>query len=130
MILGSFPDCDDYRTNFNWPDATIQIPFDDAKIEDYVEALDLQSERLTRVRLNNIVNALRRHDWVYRWLTILQAAGLSDSVGMVQRISRLHQLADLVEKQSINERCGGVRQERIYMPFLGNERTNSGKNHP
>lgn len=118
VILGSLPDCEDYRTNFNWPDATIPIPFDDAKIEDCLEALDSQSERLTRARLNNIVNALRRHDWVYRWRTILQAADLSDSAGMAQRMSRLHQLADLVEKQSINERYwGGKSREDLRAVF-------------
>src|SRR5688572_30633108 len=94
VILGSAPDCSDYRENFDWPDAVIQLPAEAAAIEETLWDLDVQPDRLARARANNVVNALRRHDWAYRWQTILSIAGLSESSRLRERIANLHSLAE------------------------------------
>ena len=95
VILGSAPACRDYRENFDWPDAVIPLPADASGIEEMLWHLDDQPERLARARANNVMNALRRHDWAYRWQTILATAGLSESPLLRERIANLWSLAEL-----------------------------------
>jgi hypothetical protein len=45
---------------------------------------------------NNVVNALRRHDWVYRWERVLDSVGLPHTEAMRERRRRLGALADAV----------------------------------
>ena len=94
VILGSAPECSDYRENFDWPDAVIPLPTEASAIEETLWDLDVQPDRLARARANNVVNALRRHDWAYRWQTILSIAGLSESPLLRERIANLHLLAE------------------------------------
>lgn len=101
VLIGSVPDCEDYRTHFDWPDATIVIPAD--ALEQTLRELEAQPERLALARRNNIINALRRHDWVYRWQTILDSVGLSKTPGMTRRMAELDHLANLVGEQASAE---------------------------
>ena len=92
-MLGSAPDCEDYRTNFDWSDAVIPLSPDGGDVEHVLRELDQDPGRIDRTRLANISHMLRRHDWVYRWQTILHAVGLSDSSGMRDRLARLDALS-------------------------------------
>ena len=96
LILGTVPTCADYLANFDWPDAAIPLPVNAAEIEELLGELQKQPDRLTRARACNIINALRRHDWAYRWQQILDAVGLSSAPGVTERISRLNHVADAV----------------------------------
>ena len=96
VVLGSVPTCDDYRANFDWPDAAIPLPADAGDIEQMLRELDGEPDRLARARANNVINALRRHDWVYRWQVVLDAAGLSPAPGVHERIAHLNHLASSV----------------------------------
>jgi hypothetical protein len=44
------------------------------------------------------VQSLLRHDWVYRWRTILEAVGLEPTPALVAREKRLKALAERVER--------------------------------
>lgn len=101
VLLGSAPECQDYRDLFDWPDALIPLPADEDGIVRTLQDLDEQPERRARASACNVLQALRRHDWVHRWQTILRAAGLSDSAGMTQRVAQLIMMADM-----IREVCG------------------------
>ena len=92
VILGSAPDCDDFRTNFDWSDAVIRLSPDGSDVDRVLGELDEDPARIGRTRLANISHSLRRHDWVYRWQAILRAVGLSDSSGMRNRLARLDEL--------------------------------------
>jgi hypothetical protein len=94
VLLGSSPDTREYRQCFDWPDATIDIPYDASDLRSIVEELDAQPERLAQARLNNVVGTLRRHDWVHRWEHMLNAVGMPPTPAMAQRRERLEQLAD------------------------------------
>ncbi|HEY9660080.1 MAG TPA: hypothetical protein V6C65_16605, partial [Allocoleopsis sp.] len=58
-----------------------------------------QPDRLEQIRHNNIINSLLRHDWSYRWETILQSVGLAPLPQLLDRQHHLSQLADLIKKQ-------------------------------
>ena len=72
----------------------IPLPTEASAIEETLWDLDVQPDRLARARANNVANALRRHDWAYRWQTILSIAGLSESPLLRARIANLHSLAE------------------------------------
>jgi hypothetical protein len=99
VILGSVPTCADYKTNFDWPDAAIPLPADAADIEEMLGELERQPDRLARAQICNITNALRRHDWVYRWQQVLDAVGLSSAPGVTERLARLNHVADAVAER-------------------------------
>jgi hypothetical protein len=97
VLIGSHPDCEDYRTHFDWPDATIVVPDRERSVEQTLSELEAQPERLAQARRNNVVNALRRHDWVHRWRTMLDSVDLPPTAGMARRTAELDQLAQRAE---------------------------------
>jgi hypothetical protein len=98
ILLGSAPSTPEYEQCFGWPDSTIEIPYDANNLREMVSELEADPARLTRARKNNIVETLRRHDWVYRWAEVLKAAGLAPTSGMAERTERLEELARMVER--------------------------------
>lgn len=100
VMLGSAPACEDYQAYFDWPDATIDIPRDAANLGEVLADLDAQPERLALARRHNVVNSLRRHDWVYRWRHVLETVGLSCTTEMHARMTRLNHLAELALQDS------------------------------
>ena len=83
-MLGYAPVCQPFQENFDWPDAVIEIPFDCPNIGEVLQDLRSQTERLESIRRDSMVNALLRHDWVYRWEYILTTCGL-DSLPILSR---------------------------------------------
>lgn len=102
VMLGIPPDCDTYRQNFDWSDATIAIPENGTGIGKIIAELDAQSDRLEKIRTNNVINSLLRHDWVYRWGKILDIVGLSPTLEMARRQADLQNLAQMVHQKSSN----------------------------
>jgi Glycosyl transferases group 1 len=100
ILLGSAPATPEYEECFGWPDSTIEIPYEAHNLREIVADLEADPERLARARTNNIVEALRRHDWVYRWAEVLQAVGLPPTARMAERMERLDELATMAERRS------------------------------
>lgn len=100
VMLGIPPDCDTYRQNFDWADATISLPDNGTGISKVIAELDAQPERLAKIRTDNIVNSLLRHVWVYRWGKILDTVGLSHTPEMARRQADLQNLAQIATKKS------------------------------
>ncbi len=99
VMLGVPPKCEAFTNNFDWQDAVISIPFDCTNIGDIIADLNAQSERIEKIRTDNIVNSLLRHDWVYRWETILTTVGLDITPQMLKRKAFLQNLAEMVGAQ-------------------------------
>jgi hypothetical protein len=100
ISLGSAPDCSDYRECFDWEDATITLPSDPRKIGGFLSELERDPRHLDGIRLNGVVNSLRRHDWLNRWSSVLQTVGLSHTPQMTARATRLEHLAMCAMKDS------------------------------
>jgi hypothetical protein len=95
VMLGEPPNCEAYHECFDWPDAVIQVPYEAANIAEIIAELNAQPERLARIRTDNIVNSLLRHDWVYRWGKILDAVELEHTPQMAHREAYLKNLAQM-----------------------------------
>jgi len=98
IMIGEKPDNEAFRKQFDWPDAVIRVPYDTANIAEVLADLDSQPERLARIRKNNVINCLLRHDWVYRWRAILDMVGLEPRPGLLAREERLRKLAEQVQQ--------------------------------
>jgi hypothetical protein len=93
VILGSRPQCAEHDACFDWPASTVEIAFDGSDVRDVMRALDGQPERLARIRRDNVVQSLRRHDWLYRWQQVLDTLRLPHTPAMALRAARLEHLA-------------------------------------
>jgi len=87
-----------FRKYFDWPDVVIPVPYDTPNVAEVLADLDSQPERLARIRKNNVINCLLRHDWVYRWRAILDMVGLEPRPGLLAREERLRKLAEQVQQ--------------------------------
>ncbi|BAY89701.1 MULTISPECIES: glycosyltransferase family protein [unclassified Tolypothrix] len=96
VMIGEPPKIEEFYKYFDWPDAIIKVPFDSPDIGEIVTDLDAQSDRLTRIRKENVVNSLLRHDWVYRLRTIFEAIDVQPSEIMLSREAELKNLANQI----------------------------------
>jgi hypothetical protein len=59
--------------------------------------LDSQPDPLEAIRINNVVQSLLRHDWLYRWAAILEILGLKPKEAFATREKRLKNLAKMAK---------------------------------
>ncbi|NMG06801.1 glycosyltransferase [Brasilonema sp. UFV-L1] len=98
VMIGTPPVCEAYTTYFNWSDAVIEIPYDATNVADIITEFDAQPDYLNKIRQDNVINSLLRHDWVYRWEKILEKVGLESTPEMLSRKAHLANLADKIKK--------------------------------
>jgi hypothetical protein len=101
VLLGNHPRTPEYDALFPWPDATIEIPYDAVDLRGIVADLEAQPERLATARHNNVTGALRRHDWTYPWLRVLETAGLEPTAAARARLERMAELATLADAEGV-----------------------------
>jgi hypothetical protein len=106
VMIGSPPRVDTFATHFDWADAVVEMPYDTEGIRDLIADLDDQPDRVNRIRRDNVVNSLRRHDWVHRWSTILETVGMNQVPAMTRRQARLKELASNTDAAAFSEVCG------------------------
>jgi hypothetical protein len=93
ILLGSRPGCPEFDDLFDWPDAVLEIAPGGGDLHEVLSAFEADPERVRAAREANIANALRRHDWAYRWRQILETAGLAPSDAHVKRVEKMQHLA-------------------------------------
>ena len=93
IILGSAPQCPEFRECFDWPDAVIEVSPESGDIAAVIDELDAQPKRTERVRQTNAIRCLLQHDWVYRWQHILTTVGMQPLPQLEERKSRLSNIA-------------------------------------
>lgn len=98
ILIGQAPDCEAFRRHFDWPQAVVEIQPDGSDAVEVISKLSAEPERLQEISCRNAEEALRRHDWVYRWREILGIAGLRPTPAMEAREKRLRELAELARE--------------------------------
>jgi hypothetical protein len=94
VLIGQAPVSPAFREMFGWPDAVVPVKADGSDLEHVLSGLAAQPERLAEISRRNAQEALRRHDWSYRWQRILEIAGLSPSPRLEGRQKALKRLAE------------------------------------
>jgi hypothetical protein len=95
ILVGERPNNQEFDKLFDWPDVVIPLPYNSSDVN-LIRELDKQPERQDRIRRTNAAQALLRHDWVYRWETILKTAGLEPMPELLQRKEHLRTIAAAV----------------------------------
>jgi Glycosyl transferases group 1 len=98
IMVGEWPDNEAFEGLFDWPDAVTRLPYDSSDIDVVIKKLDGDPERQRSIRRTGIVQALTRHDWVYRWEEVLKTVGLEPTQKMQERKDRLGKLAEEVSR--------------------------------
>jgi hypothetical protein len=93
IMLGEPPRCEQFQTQFGWPDSIVPAPYDAPQIDQLIAELDRDSARSAQIRKQNVSNSLLRHDWVYRLRTILEHAGIAMPERLLDREQQLSDLA-------------------------------------
>jgi hypothetical protein len=99
IMVGERPNNEVFEELFDWPDAVTRLPYDSTDIDVVIKDLDGDPKRQDRIRRTGVLQALMRHDWVYRWEAILKTVGLAPMQGALERKDRLRKLAELVSQQ-------------------------------
>lgn len=95
VMIGDAPDCEAYRQLFDWPEAVVQVRPDGSDLRAVLRDLDSDPRRMAGISRRNTIEALRRHDWAYRWKEMFRVAGIKPSPRMVAREQRLKVVADI-----------------------------------
>ena len=76
VMIGDAPRTEEFKQQFDWPDAVIHVPFDSPDIGRILADLNGDPERLREVRRNNVREAAQRHDWLHRIQVVFDTLGL------------------------------------------------------
>ncbi|MBT9310883.1 glycosyltransferase [Leptothoe kymatousa] len=97
ILVGMPPMGDVFPRYFDWEDAIVRVNLYEQNVLEVMEELNNQPEKVEAMRRRNVVNSLRKHDWVYRWREMLSTFDLEPSQAMLDRERQLQQLADSVD---------------------------------
>jgi len=93
VMIGEAPRIEEFKRQFDWPDAVIHLPFDSPDVSSILADLNSNQERLATVRSRNVREAALRHDWLYRIRTVFDILGLAPTEKMQARAEQLAQIA-------------------------------------
>jgi len=94
IMIGQAPDCEPFRTMFDWPDVVVRVSPDGSDVDAVIASLLARPERMQEISHRNAEGALLRHDWIHRWKRIFEIAGVRPPQGMPARETRLKELAE------------------------------------
>jgi hypothetical protein len=98
IMVGEQPANEAFKSLFDWPDVVTRVPYDSSDIDMVIKDLDQDPERQERIRRTGVVQALLRHDWVYRWEAVLKSVGLAPMQAAEERKVRLRKLAEIASR--------------------------------
>jgi hypothetical protein len=101
VMIGEAPRTEEFKRQFDWPDAVIHVPFDSPDIGRVLADLNRDPERLRAVRCNNVREAALRHDWLHRMQVVFDALGLAPTEAMRVRARRLDQIASQMDTMAL-----------------------------
>lgn len=96
VMLGTPPKGDAFLRYFDWEDAVVKVDFQQQDVLDIIQEFDAQPEKIASISRRNIVNALLKHDWVYRWRAVLATFDFKPSQAIIEREQYLQTLAHSV----------------------------------
>ena len=102
VLLGQAPTIPAFAKAFNWPDAVVEIGSTERGLNAVLESFKTDPKRFQTASRRNVVEALRRFDWAYRWKEMLRIAGMEPTSRLAQREKQLHELAALAESQPLD----------------------------
>lgn len=99
-IIGKIPNNPYFSEYFGWQDSVIQIPSIKENTLTFLINLLVEPALISDISRRNVVNSLRKNDWAYRWLSIVETLGFKPNELLNQKIASLTSQADSLEIQS------------------------------
>lgn len=93
VMIGEAPRTEEFKQQFDWPDAVIDTPFDSPDIGRILADLTGDPARLRAIRCNNLREAAGRHDWLHRIQVVFDTLGLAPTEKMRARAKWLDRIA-------------------------------------
>lgn len=93
VMIGEKPNCEAFMEMFPWSDAVIPINPDGSDAIKVITDLASDPDRISDIRRRNAIEALLRHDWIYRWKEMFRILEIKPTPDMVKRESHLRDLA-------------------------------------
>jgi hypothetical protein len=93
VMIGEAPRTEEFKQQFDWPDALIHVPFDSPDIGRILADLNGDPERRRAVGRDNVRHAAQRHDWLHRIMVVLDTLSLAPTGKMWARAKQLEQIA-------------------------------------
>jgi hypothetical protein len=92
VVIGEAPGNGEFARQFDWPDALVPLPFGAREVAPLLAELERDQERVQRIRRQNVLGILRRHDIVHRWEEVLGRLSLEPTEPMKRRKDQLRRL--------------------------------------
>jgi hypothetical protein len=93
-MLGEAPQSEEFKRQFDWPDAVIHLPFDSPDVGRILADLGADTERLRAAQYNNAREAALRHDWLHRIQVVFDTLGLPHTEKMQARAQLLDHIVN------------------------------------
>jgi hypothetical protein len=92
IMIGEPPRTEEFKQQFDWPDAVIHMPFDCPDVAKRLVEMNGDHEWLRAVRRSNVREAAKRHDWLHRIRVVFDTLGLAPTEKMRARAKGLEQV--------------------------------------
>ena len=102
VLLGQAPEGDTFSALFDWPQAVVSVRADGLDIMETIRGLQSQPTLLQEISARNVFHTVGRHDWLYRWQSMLELAGLSQSHRLDARQVRLQSVMDHYARKQVS----------------------------
>ena len=96
VMLGEAPGTEEFRSQFDWPDVVLHLPFNSPDVGRILADLNADTARLRSARRNNARGAALRHDWLYRFQAVFDTLGMPHTEKMFARAERLKRIASAI----------------------------------
>jgi hypothetical protein len=103
ILIGTPPCNEQFEQLFPWRDAIIVPENGSDGLGEFLECLESDPDRLLAARRQNVLGALQRHDWLYRWLQVLKAVGIAPGDEVAKRMRALGAAASRFDDASVVE---------------------------
>jgi hypothetical protein len=111
-MIGDPPQTADFHEQFGWNGSVIPAPFHASQIGDLITDLESDRAYTAALRRQNAIQALLRHDWVYRLQTMLDTVGMKPNERMRQREEQLREQADTLQSMSVPQNAAARSRRR------------------
>jgi len=103
VMIGQPPKCEAFTEQFPWRDVVIAINPDGSDVTTVLSELASDPARVVAIGRRNAVEALLRHDWLYRWKEMFRGAGIEPMPGLAERERCLKDVADFASNVTESE---------------------------
>jgi len=97
ILLGQPPRNPVFSELFDWPDVVFPLPFGSENVAEAIDAIEANPARADAARTSNVRGCIERHDWLYRWRSILQICNLDEVNEAWGRQRELRRLSESVD---------------------------------